>query len=812
MFQRVWQEVKISRRSLLQTPLFCLAAILVLALGAACTTTIYSILQATLLKPLPYSAPSRIVGLSNSSLANNIRNIGLSPAEYIDVKASVPALSDLAYSTDQTYTMTGQGEAQTVIGYQLSQNFLPLLGVQPLFGRNFAADAAAGQNSQEVLLSYEFWQARFAGSRSVLGQTITLDGAPYTVIGVMRREFQHPTSGTDVWTPMRLDAGAAGVRNLRYLHVIGRLAPSARIRVLQEQLTVLAQRLRNLYPGSNAGWTLVAVPIRDTYVGDIRIPLLVLQGGACFLLLIACTNLANFLCARTIARKKQFAIRITLGGGSSSVFLAIVVEAFLLSLVGAALGFWLAKWCLSSVPRMMPAGVANLAIPSLQDIPLNWWSLILSLVIGLTFGIIFAILPIWRPLRDSSVGDSLAEASRRGSPRVTRSPIRSALIAAEIALSLLLLVGSGLMLRTMLRLTDRKLGFDPHNVLTMFVFLPTNRYNTPPTVSRFLDESLPSIRRIPGVAATGAVSILPLSGMATRRTFEFQGVPLASRGQQQADFRVVSPDYFQTLSIRLLQGRYFNERDRTATLPVALISESLARLLPSNVNPIGSTIIVADLGTPEPRQVIGIVGDVRDEGLAADPRPTIYRPFHQAFCPIVSFAVRFHPAISPNISKDVANVIWKADRDLPVNHIATMDHLLAASLALRRLILAILAVFAATGVLLAIIGLYGIITWDVNQRRHEIGIRLALGARKRQILWLVIRRVTGLLILGELVGIAASLVMARGLSALLFAIRPTDFVTYLGAAALLAMVSLCASLGPSIEAVGIDPADVLRME
>jgi putative ABC transport system permease protein len=811
MLDRFWLELKISTRSLSRTPLFCLAAVLVLALGSGATTTIYSILQATLLKPLPYRAPGRIVSISMSNLANDVRDVGLSPGEYTDVKSSVPGLEDVAYSTDQAYTLTGLGEPQTLIGYRLSRNFLPLLGVAPLFGRNFGADEGATNGPQTALLSYGLWQKRFGGDRTVLGKTLTLDGAPYTVIGVMPREFQHPGPDTDIWTPMKLDAGAPNARNLRFLHVVGRLAPGATLQQVQAQLAGLSQRLRHAYPATNVGWSLEIKSIRDTYVGDIRVPLLILQGGAFFLLLIACANLVNFLLARGIARQRQFAIRMTLGAPASSVFLSIAVEAFLLLVCGTIAGFVLAKLCLDVIPRMMPTAVANLAIPSLENVPLNWASLIVSVLAGMTSGLLVTTFPVWRSLREGHVRESLGEASRGSSGRIARSPLRSALIIAEVALSLLLLVGSGLMLRTMLRLTERNLGFDPANVLTMYVVLPMNHYNNPQVVSHFLDQVLPAMKAIPGVTDAGAISMLPLSGMATHRTFKLEGYPSPSRDQQQANFRVVSPEYFKTIHMRLLKGRAFDARDRNRTVSTVVINESLAKLFPPGVDPVGSRIVVADLGTPEPKEVIGVVDDVRDEGFSTDPRPTIYRPFAQAFCPIVSFAIRTRSG-PLHVSKAAVDTIWKSDRDLPVNHIATMERLISASVALRTLTLAILAVFAGTGLLLTLIGLYGLIAWDVTQRGHEIGIRLALGARKAQILWLVMRRAVALLLVGEMVGIIVSLFVTRGLSALLFDIRPTDFVTYAATALFVGAVALCASLAPSLHAVQIDPANILRIE
>lgn len=803
------QEVRTSIRSLSRTPVFCVSAILTLALGCAATTAIFSILNASLLKPLPYVSPQQIVDISNTNPAHNIRGAGLSPGEYLDLKAATTAFSDTAYSTDQAYTLTGMGEPETLIGYQLSTNFLPLLGVKPLRGRDFLPDEGQTGGSQVVLLSYSLWQRRFAGSESAIGKSITLEGAPYTIIGVMPPDFKHPSPATDVWTPMKLGGDAASSRNIRFLHVVGRLKPDSSLPQADAQLSALSSRLQQAHPDTNNGWQLSERPIREVYVGDIRTPLLVLQAAALFLLLIACANLANLLLARAIAQQRQFAIRMALGGGASAVFIKVAAEALVLSFAGAVLGVALAYWSLTVLPTLVPSDIINLALPSLKNVPLNGWIMAGSVLVCTLISLSMGVFPVRRSLTPNFVREALGEGSRGSSRSVSKNPIRSGLIITEVALSLLLLICSGLMVRSMSRLQDRTLGFEPTNVLTMRIVVPMNRYTDVASVSKLLDQVLPKMAAIPGVKDVGATSIMPLSGLATRRPFRLESA--TARDQHQANFRVVTPDYFKTMRIRMVKGRGFDARDRDDAPATIIINETLARLFPQGEDPIGKRIIVADLGTPTPKEIIGVVGDVRDEGQASDPRPAIYRPFTQAYCPIISFALK--AASDPlSLTHPAEAAIWDADKELPINAVSSMNQLVSESLALRNLAMTILTVFGIAGLLLAALGLYGLISYDVSQRNHEIGLRSALGAQRTHILWVVMRRALILVCVGEIVGVLASLLATKSLAALLFGIRPTDIATFFSVCVLIAAVAASASLLPSLRALQVEPAQILHEE
>jgi putative ABC transport system permease protein len=809
MIEHFVQEIRTSIRSLVRTPVFCISAVLTLALGCAATTAIFSILNASLLKPLPYVSPEQIVDISNSNPAHNIRGAGLSPGEYVDLKAATTAFADTAYSTDQAYTLTGMGEPETLIGYQLSSNFLQLVGIKPLIGRGFLPDEGQSGSGQVVLLSYPLWQRRFAGSESAIGKSMILEGAPYTVVGVMPQDFKHPSPTTDVWTPMKLDAGAENARSIRFLHVVARLKPGSTIAQADAQLAALSTRLQQAHPDVDAGWLLSVRPIREIYVGDIKTPLLVLQTGALFLLLIACANLANLLLARAIAQQRQFAIRMALGGGASAVFMKVAAEAIALSFVGAVLGVALAYWSLTALPTLIPSDIINLALPSLKNVPLNGWIMAASVLVCMLISLLMGVFPVRRSLTPSFVREALGEGSRGSSRRVSRNPIRSGLIIAEVALSLLLLICSGLMVRSMLRLQDRTLGFEPANVLTMRIVVPMNRYSNVGAVSKLLDQVLPKMGAIPGVKDVGATSIMPLSGLATRRPFRLETA--TERDQHQANFRVVTPDYFKTMRMRLVKGRGFDVRDREGALATAVINESLAHLFPQGQDPIGKRIIVADLGTPGPKEIIGVVADVRDEGQASEPRPAIYRPFSQAYCPIVSFALK-SASDSLALTHAAEASIWDIDKELPINAVSSMNQLVSESLALRNLAMVILSVFGAAGLLLVALGLYGLISYDVSQRTHEIGLRSALGAQKTHILWVVMRRALILVCIGEVIGVLVSMVATKTLSALLFDVRPTDLAIFSAVCVLIAAVAASASLLPSLRALRVEPAQTLHQE
>lgn len=810
MIEQLNREFKSTLRSLAKSPVFCITAVLTLALGCAATSTIFSILRATLLKPLPYVAPERIVTISAGNVGHNIVKSGLSPGDYEDLKSSLPVFSDTAYSTDQTYTLSGTGEPETLIGYQFSSNFLPLLGVNPLLGRNFSVEEV-NSGAKVVLLSYEFWMRRFGGDQNILGKPITLEGAPYTVIGIMSREFVHPSPAVEVWTPLKLDAAGSGSRNVRFLQIIARLAPGVTLQQAQMQLHGLSERLQQSFPREDAGWSIEARSIRDSYVGDIRTPVLVLQCAAVVLLLIACANLSNLLVARAIAQQKQFAIRMALGAARSVVVTRIASEAFILSLGGALAGAALAIWALSVLPGLAPSNVLNLAIPSLRNVSLSWSSLTTSVITCFLVSSLMGVAPIWRRLASDLAAQSLTDGNRGTSRAASRNFLRSGLVIAEVSLSLLLLIGSGLMIRTMLHLQNRNLGFDADNILTLRIVAPVNRYSDTASVAVFLDQVLPRIAAIPGVKSAAVANVLPLSGMGARRPFHLADDARMVSNQQQADFRVVTPDFFRTLNIPLVKGRVFDNNDHAGSRDVVLINEALAKLFPRGEDPIGKKVITPDLGQPSPKEIVGIVGDVRYDGFAGEPNPTIYRSFAQAYWPILSFAVR--SSSSPTaLLKPVSAAIWQADRALPINAAASMERLRAESLALHNLAMMILCLFSGTGVLLVALGLYGLIAYEVTQRFHEIGIRSALGARKSDILWLIVRQAMILVLIGQAIGIGISLFVTRILTSLLFGVRPNDITTFLSVCLLIALVSAAACLVPSMRAVRIDPAVVLHSE
>jgi len=801
------QDVRYGARVLRKNPGFTFAAVCTLALGIGASTAIFSVVNAVLLRPLPYRDANQLVALWEWSTHEHHINT-VAGANYADWKARNHAFADIGYSWDDVYTFTGTANPEAVFGYDFSCNFFPLLGTKPLVGRTFLPEECQAGKDHVVVLSQAVWQRRFGSDRGIIGRSIQLNHQAYTVVGVMPAEFGHPSSATALWVPLTL-GDLITDRKTHVLRLVARLKNGVTLERAQAEMDALARQLAAEHPDSNAGMGVQLWPIRDFYIGQVKKSLWVLQGAVLVMLLIACANVANLLVARASARGREMAVRLALGAGRVRLVRQLLTEGMLLALLGGAAGVGLAFWGAGALVTLLPSSVASVLDPAHAaawiNMPVLMVALLLSMVSGAVFGVVPALSASASPdttLRSS--GRSLTES--RGKMRVG-----SGLVVSQIALSLVLLAGAGLLIRSFLRLEMRDYGFRTDHVLTLQLMGSSGTEDSA-GMAAFVKPLIERIEALPGVVAAGAINAPPLTGMSAHRSFTIPGQPPLPYGQQPvAGFHVVTPHYFAAMGIRLLQGRYFDDHDRKNSAGAAIINETVARRFFANQNPIGRTISVADLGTPAVREIVGVVGDTRHEELADAPYPEIYRPFSQAdwsFAGIAVRTVRDPLALAPAVRA----AIWALNKEQPIDGMMTLEQRAETTLAPRRANLMLLSLFAAIALVLAAIGIYGVSAYAVSRRTHEIGIRMALGAESRQVTGMVMGKALLLALGGVGIGLVAAAALTRYMESLLTDISALDAVTFVVTPAVLGAVAGLAAYLPARHASKVDPMEALRYE
>ncbi len=808
------QDLRYGARMLFKNPGFTLIAVITLSLGIGANTAIFSVANRVLLFRLPYKDAGRLVTVwgSNPQLGDDIDLV--SPADLADWRAQNTVFEDLAATNDAPYNLTGMGEPESLFGYSLAANFFQVAGVQPALGRAFTPEEDLAGAQRVVVLSHRLWHRRFGGDPTAVGRSVTLNGAPYTIIGVMPAGFQHPQHA-ELWTPLRLNslsANRANDRGFRVLRVVGRLKQGVTLEQAQTEMSRVALRLSGQYPATNAGQGVKIVSMQEQYAGDIKPTLLALLGAVGFTLLIACANVANLLLARAAARQKEIAVRTALGAKRGRIVRQLLTESVLLALVGGALGLLLTLWSVNLLVSLFPNNVTNLNIPVVEEIPIDGRVLGFSLLVSLLTGVIFGLAPAWQASK-TDLSQTLKEGGANTTASVSGRRMRSLLVVTEMALAVLLLIGAGLMIKSFWRLLQGDLGLNPKNVLTMEVMLPPQKYSGGQQRRDFLQGVMSRIENLPGVEHAGATNFLPLTGFWGTASFSVEGRPSPRPNEQpSADNRVVTERYFRTMGIRLLRGREFDERDREGASPVVIINETMARRYWPNEDPIGARINLGQgLDQGNKPEIVGVVNDVKSFGLEEQTHLEIYRPFAQAPFPLIAFAVRVSGDPLSQVAA-VKNAIYAVDRDQPVFKVITMEKLAAESITLRRVSMLLVGGLSALALILAAIGVYGVMSYAISRQRREIGLRMALGAQVNDVLKLVIGQGMKPALAGMIIGLLASFALTRLIKGLLFGVSATDPTTFVAVSILLGGVALAACWIPARRAAKVDPMATLKCE
>jgi predicted permease len=785
---------------------FVAVSVLTLALGVGANTAIFSVVRGVLLRALPYANPERLVALHSVIRGSPS---AVSPADFVDWRVQSRSFSGVAAFFLSTTNLTGNGEPERLTQARVSANYFDLLGVRPARGRGFRPGEDEFGAPRVAILSDGLWRRRFGADPDIVGRTITLDDYPTTVVGVAAPEVRLP-AGVDLWLTTRFDAHdlAASARGARWISVIGRLAPDATLSGASAEMAAIAARLSRLDPRHNDGVTTQVLPLREDLVGDVRQPLLILFGAVGLVMLIACVNVASLSLGRTAARASELAVRAALGAGRGRIARQILTESLVLALGGGAAGVVFALLATRTI--MAPArGDLPLVDAVRVDGFVLTFALVLTLVSGLLFGVAPAIQASHRAisdrLRSGARGTSLGSASRR---------LREILVVTEVALAIALLAGAGLLLRSFMRLTSVDPGFRADHVGTFSLSLSPLRYPDADRQHQFATELLSRLTRLPDVAAAGISFSLPLTNSAFGFTFAVAGRPEASGPDEpRAQARVATPDYFRAMGIPLLRGRGFTPGDTRATPPVMLISQEAARRYWPNEDPIGQRISTG-WGQGNHRfggTIVGVVGDVRQFSLASAPVAEIYAPFAQWPLDEMSVVIRTTGS-PPAVLATARDVVRDLDRALPVYDVHPMEDLVRASVAQRRFYATLLGAFATLALLLAAIGIYGVIAYSVQQRRRELGIRIALGATPPLVIGLVLREGVMLTLVGSLLGLFGASALTRLLRGQLFGVAATDPITFVAVPAILIGVALFACVVPARRALAVDPATAIRAE
>jgi predicted permease len=809
------QDIRYGIRMLAKNPGFTLVAVLTLALGIGANTAIFSVINAELLRPLPYRDSAGLIRLFETNSRNGWRSGSATYPNFADWRAQNKAFENVAAFTDTTYTFTGEEQAAHLEAETVSADTFAMLGIAPRLGRTFLPEEDAAHH-HVAILSDRLWKQRFGGAPGIIGRTISLNQSAYTVVGVMPAGFEFPLRRrpVDLWTtfsamqetsdgsqPMTMERGA------HFVQVMARLKPRVSLAQAQAGMDVVAQALAQQYPDTNKNWGIRLVPEQQELTGAIRPALLVMAVAVGFVLLIACVNVANLLLARATTRTREIAIRAALGAGRTRVVLQLLTESFLLALMAGTFGVILAAWGTDLLVRLSPEG-----LPRATEIHLDVRVMVFTIALSLLTGILFGLAPAIQ-VTHANIVDSLKEGSLSTTAGSYRHRLRSSLVIVEMALALILLVSAGLLIRSLMRLENVNPGFDPHNVMASDVDFPDQKYPIA-RQSEFVRVLLSKLKALPGAESVAGVYPLDMSDSEFRLSFVIEGKPVAKSEEKESSVRFVTPGYFHAMRIPLLKGRDFTAQDDLDSTPVVIVNQALAEQVFPGEDPIGKHIrlgISVDNKPSRMREIVGIVGNVKVEDLKSEWTPESYGPYMQL--PIGTITILARAANNPqNLAKPIAETIRSLDKDLPLYNVKTVEEYVDGTIAIPRFNTVLLGIFAGLAMVLTAVGLYGVIAYSVAQRTHEIGVRIALGAQPSDMMRLVVGEGLRLALVGVGLGLFGAFVLTRFLASMLFGVTSADPVSYVGVVFLLLGIVFLACYIPARRAMHVDPMVALRYE
>jgi putative ABC transport system permease protein len=804
------QDLHYGFRIFLRNPGFTLIVLISLALGIGANSAIFSLVNAVLMRPLPFHDAEKIVMVWEDASWVGFPENTPAPANYADWKSQNHVFSSMAAMRPESFNLTGSGEPQRLMAYQVTASFFPLLGVRPIHGRFFTESEDTPEANKVVVLTYGFWQSRYAGNKNILGTDIILNNAKHTVIGILPANFQFFSPEISIWAPIAFTTEQLQERNSHNLEVVARIKDGVSFERAQAEIKTIQKNIGLEYPEETGEGKLGAfiVPIREQLVGDVKRPLILLLFAVAFVLLIACANIANLLLSVAASRKKEIALRAALGANRSRLLRQMITESLVLAAIGGILGLLFAFISFSFLRQMIPA-----ELTLLTNLSIDLKVLLYTLGISLITGVIFGIAPSLQASK-TDLNETLKSGGVRTGSTFAATKLRSIMVVAETSLALILLVGAGLLIQTIQKLQTVNVGFQPQNVIRFRTILPTSKYDTHEKRIAFYDEVLNRVKGLSKVQSAGYTTSVPLDWKGGTSGYEWEGKPLARGEILDAAHRQVTSNYLQTMGIQMVEGRYFDGTETTNSMNVAIINEAMTKSYSSDQSPLGKRFKLS--GSSRWFTVIGIARNTRNMGLEVETKAEMYFPAAQANFGYTFYApqdLAIRTAENPiNIANDIRQIIRSIDQDLPVSNVMTMNELLRNEFAHRRFTMFLLAAFAALALLLACLGIYGVLSYFVNQQIPEIAVRLALGARPSSILYLVLKRGMGLALIGIAIGALFAFGLARIIQGLLFGVSARDPQTFFSVTIVLLLTALVASLLPALRAMRVNPVTALRYE
>ncbi|HKS29938.1 MAG TPA: ABC transporter permease [Pyrinomonadaceae bacterium] len=796
----LWQDVRFGLRMLIKNPGFALVTIITIALGIGANAAIFSVINGVLLRPLPYPEPERLVAMRSNMSVLNLE----------DFRARTQSFEEGGGAVLQPLDYTGGAEPVQVQAALSTAGLFKVLGARAALGRVISPEEDRVGAERVVVLSYGFWQQQFGGDKNIIGRTIPLSGGEYTVVGVMAPDFVLPHGKPDVFTSVRVtNPVASAARGAHFLRNYWRLKPGVTIAQAQGEMAAIEKELEQLDPVENKNRRIVPVPLHERVVGDTRPALLILFGAVGLVLLIACANFANLLLARSASRQQEILIRTALGAGRMRLVTQLLTESVMLSILGGAVGLVFAMWGVDLLMSFQPE-----SLPRLDSIGLDGRVLLFTLGVSVLTGLVFGLVPAWNASR-ANVSEALKEGGRASTSGVSRHRFSNLLVVSELALAIVLLIGAGLLIKGFWRLSQVESGFNPDGLVSMRIELPEARYKDIATQTQFRERVLQSVGSLPGAEAA-MISEIPLVGESLFQNFVIEGQPVLAPGEEpELHTRTVMGDYFRLMSIPLLKGRALSSQDRDGSMLVAVINEAMAREFFKDKEPLGARLRWARGEQQQWVTIVGVVGDVHHFGLNQPDEPAVYTPYAQtafAWKRWQYLVVRSNAQSPASLVESVKKQVWSIDSQLPLTKVRTLREVVAKSMTPQRFYMTLLGIFAGVALLLACVGIYGVISYSVTQRTHEIGIRMALGASARDVLGMVLRQGMLLTVAGVAIGLLASFALTRLMAAMLFGVTATDPLTFVSVSAILAAVALLSCYLPARRATRVDPMVALRYE